>query len=111
MYDAANLLKRIQALSHPVRLWIIAKLEQDGKQYVSALAREAKISRPLMKIHLLKLEKAGLVSSELGLAENGKAANFYKAVDFQLPITPANIAKSDPVSLLSIQDPEGDKND
>ena len=52
------------ALSHPVRIKIIGILAE-GRQYVSELARLVNISRPLLYMHLKKLETARLVTSAM----------------------------------------------
>lgn len=56
------LLAFFDALSHPIRLKIIKFLHK-GEKYISELAREMGISRPLLYMHLAKLEKAGIVST------------------------------------------------
>lgn len=96
MTDSERLLMRIQALAHPARLWIVAYLADGRRAFVSQLAREAGISRPLMKMHLLKLETAGLVVSAFETAESGKAANFYEIAPFALPLDPRTIAAAGP---------------
>jgi DNA-binding transcriptional ArsR family regulator len=58
-----NLLPVLEALANPHRLRIIAVLKTDGRNYVSQLARDVGISRPLLHLHLAKLEAAGLVTS------------------------------------------------
>ena len=104
------LLGQLQALANPVRLWIISRLHSDGAQYVSELARAAGISRPLLKMHLRKLEQAGLVHSEIGTAENGKSANFFQLADFDLSLTPKTIAKADPLPPSQANAKHGDNN-
>jgi predicted transcriptional regulator len=90
------LLLQLQALAHPARLWIVARLSRERRAFVSQLAREAGISRPLMKMHLRKLEIAGIVVSAMETAESGKAANFYEIVPFELQLNPLGIAKAGP---------------
>jgi predicted transcriptional regulator len=51
---------------------------RSGRRYVSALARELGISRPLLYLHLDRLEKAGLVGSSLELGTDGKAMKWYE---------------------------------
>jgi len=74
------------ALSHPVRIKIIGVLAE-GRQYVSELARLVNISRPLLYMHLKKLEKARLVTSSMEISESGKAMKYYALEDFRLYIT------------------------
>jgi predicted transcriptional regulator len=56
------------------------------------LAREIGISRPLLHLHLQKLEEAGLVASRLELSADGKALNYFEVNDFVFRLTPASIA-------------------
>ena len=80
-----HLLTVLEALSNPHRLRIIAVLSQ-GKQYVSQLARELGISRPLLYLHLQKLEEAELVKSDMEILESGKAAKYYMLNSFQIEL-------------------------
>ncbi|MEM7720810.1 MAG: helix-turn-helix domain-containing protein [Pseudomonadota bacterium] len=104
-----TLLPQLQALANPVRLWIIAELQRSGAQYVSELARAAGISRPLLKMHLRKLEDAGLVTSAVGTAENGKAANFFQIVPFDLSLTPDAIAEAGDMARPHATRKDGDQ--
>jgi DNA-binding transcriptional ArsR family regulator len=88
------LLAMLAALANPHRLRIIGALNDRGRDYVSALAREIGISRPLLHLHLQKLEEAGLVTSQLELSRDGKALNYFEVKDFVLEITPAAIAEA-----------------
>jgi len=74
------------ALSHPARIKIIGILAE-GRQYVSELARLVNISRPLLYMHLKKLEAARLVTNTMELSDSGKAMKFYALEDFDLRIT------------------------
>ncbi len=82
----------LAALANPHRLRIVAALATSGRNYVSQLAREIGISRPLLHLHLQKLEAAGLVTSQLELSHDGKALNFFDVTAFALELTPAAIA-------------------
>jgi len=88
-----QLLAMLSALDNPHRLRIIAALASGGRNYVSQLAREIGISRPLLHLHLQKLEEAGLVTSQLELSLDGKALNYFEVNDFGFELTPAAIAK------------------
>ncbi|QBP43176.1 ArsR/SmtB family transcription factor [Paenisporosarcina antarctica] len=77
-----QLLTFLEALSNPQRLKIISVLSE-GKQYVSQLARELDISRPLLYLHLKKLEEANIVSSDMEILESGKAVKYYILNSFQ----------------------------
>jgi len=50
-----RLLATLAALANPHRLRIVAALSANGRNYVSRLAREVGISRPLLHLHLHKL--------------------------------------------------------
>lgn len=110
MTDSDLFLRQLQALASPVRLWIVAELHREGAQYVSELARTAGISRPLLKMHLRKLEDAALVTSKIRTAENGKSANFFQVTSFDLPLTPETIARSKPVPTSLANAKHGDGN-
>ncbi|GJI94150.1 transcriptional regulator [Duganella caerulea] len=84
----------LAALSNPHRLRIIAMLQSGGRNYVSQLARELGISRPLLHLHLQKLEDAGLVTSQMELSQDGKALNYFDVSDFDFELTPALIAEA-----------------
>lgn len=92
--DGDQLLAALAALSNPHRLRILAALQTGGRNYVSQLAREIGISRPLLHLHLQKLEGAGLVSSRLELSQDGKALNYFEVNPFALALTPAAIAEA-----------------
>jgi DNA-binding transcriptional ArsR family regulator len=91
-YDGDRLLAVLAALANPHRLRVIAALAMGGRSYVSQLARALGISRPLLHLHLQKLEEAGLVSSRLELSADGKALNYFEVADFAVALTPAAIA-------------------
>lgn len=81
-----DLLLVLEALSNVHRLKIIAVLSEE-RQYVSALARKLEMSRPLLYLHLQKLEEANLVSSNLEILESGQSAKFYELNPFDLALT------------------------
>src|SRR3954452_17149877 len=83
-----QLLAMIAALANPHRLRIVAALAANGRTYVSQLAREIGISRPLLHLHLRKLEEGGLVHSQYELSPDGKALNFFDVTDFAVELTP-----------------------
>lgn len=84
----------LAALASPHRLRIIAALATNGRNYVSQLAREIGMSRPLLHLHLQKLENAGLVTSRLELSKDGKALNYFEVNSFTFELTPAVIAEA-----------------
>lgn len=89
-----RLLAVMAALANPHRMRIIAALSSRGRDYVSRLAREVGISRPLLHLHLQKLEEAGLVTSKLELSDDGKALNYFEVADFRIDLTPAAVARA-----------------
>ena len=89
-----QLLVVLAALASPPRLRIVAALKTHGRNYVSQLAREVGISRPLLHLHLQKLEEAGLVTSKLELSSDGKALNYFEVADFDHELSPAAIVRA-----------------
>jgi DNA-binding transcriptional ArsR family regulator len=83
----------VAALDHPQRLKVIAAL-RGGRQYVSALARQLQISRPLLYLHLERLEKAGLVTGSLELGDDGKAVKWFELEPFDIRLTPDAVAEA-----------------
>jgi DNA-binding transcriptional ArsR family regulator len=92
--DGDGLLAMLSALANPHRLRIVAALTTGGRNYVSQLARDIGLSRPLLHLHLQKLAEAGLVTSQLELSADGKALNYFEVADLNLPLTPALIAEA-----------------
>jgi DNA-binding transcriptional ArsR family regulator len=84
----------LAALASPHRLRIVAALTLGGRNYVSRLAREIAISRPLLHLHLQKLQDAGLVTSRLELSRDGKALNYFEVNAFALELNPTAIAEA-----------------
>ena len=92
--DGDRLLAILAALSSPHRLRIVAALATGGRNYVSQMARDLGLSRPLLHLHLQKLEEAGLVTSKLELSADGKALNYFDVADFLIELSPAAIAQA-----------------
>ena len=90
--EGDQLLAILAALANPHRMRVVAALAVGGRNYVSQLAREIGISRPLLHLHLQKLQDAGLVTSKLELSKDGKALNYFEVTDFAFHLTPASIA-------------------
>ena len=88
---SSGLLGILSALANPHRLQILAALTNETN-YVSQLAREIGISRPLLIMHLKRLEDAGLVTSKLELSEDGKAMRYYQINEFDLRLSPEFIS-------------------
>ncbi|WP_433252731.1 ArsR/SmtB family transcription factor [Streptosporangium sp. CA-135522] len=81
-----KLLALLAAIGHPLRLRIIAELS-GGRVHVSELARRLDISRPLLYMHLERMEKAGLVTGVLELSTDGKAMKYFELVPFDVRLT------------------------
>jgi predicted transcriptional regulator len=82
--------KVFNSLSHPVRIKIMGILSEK-RQYVSELARIVNISRPLLYMHLRKLEAANLIKGEHEISEDGKAMKYYEIQNFALNLTPETL--------------------
>ena len=91
MENGDQLLDVLAALANPHRLRILAVLH-GGTTHVSQLARDVGISRPLVHLHLAKLEAAGLVTGHHEVSEDGKALRMVEVTDFALTLDPATIA-------------------
>ena len=100
-----DLVRILSALGNAQRLRIVAALVP-GRNYVSQLARELQISRPLLHLHLQKLEAAGLVMGTLELSPDGKAMKFYEVAPFSIEITPATLAKASETLTSVATEPE-----
>jgi DNA-binding transcriptional ArsR family regulator len=81
-----ELLTTLTAVANPLRLRVIAELAE-GRVHVSELARRLGISRPLLYMHLDRLEKAGIVTGHLELSEDGKAMKYFELAPFELRLT------------------------
>jgi DNA-binding transcriptional ArsR family regulator len=89
--DQDRLLAIGDALGNPHRLRVLAALA-GGREYVSELARRLGLSRPLLYMHLEKLEAAGLVRGALELSQDGKAMKYYELTEFDLRLNAKTIA-------------------
>lgn len=78
-----ELLALLAAFGHEQRLRIIGELAT-GRVHVSELARRLELSRPLLYMHLERLEKAGLVVGNLELSSDGKAMKYFELAPFEL---------------------------
>lgn len=88
-----ELAKKLDALGHPLRLRIMATLTK-GEMYLNEIANALGVSRALAKVHLKKLEKAGLVKSRVVVAEGeAKALRYYELRDFDIRVSPQTIRK------------------
>jgi DNA-binding transcriptional ArsR family regulator len=97
-----ELLTVLSAVANPHRMRIVAELRH-GRVHVSELARRLGLSRPLLYMHLDKLEKAGLVAGQLELSEDGKAMKYFELAPFDLRLNAETI-----ISALREDGAEGD---
>lgn len=91
--EGEALLVLLGALAHPLRLRIVAALVH-GSTYVSQLARDLGISRPLLHMHLQKLEQAGVVRGHIEVSDDGKALRYYAVTDFSWMLDAATVARA-----------------
>ena len=101
-----DLIRTLAALANPHRLRVLAALMGE-RRYVSQLARELGIGRPLLHLHLRRLEEAGLVRGSLELSEDGKAMKFYEVTPFRLELTPETIS----AAAATLESEAGSEND
>ena len=73
-------------MANPQRMRVVAELA-GGRVHVSELARRLGMSRPLLYMHLDRLEKAGLVVGRLELSEDGKAMKYFELAPFDIRLT------------------------
>lgn len=88
-----ELLAMLTAIAHPLRLRIIAELA-GGRVHVSELARRLGMSRPLLYMHLDRLEKAGLVTGQLELSDDGKALKYFELIPFEMRVTADTVVRA-----------------
>lgn len=86
-----QLVARLTAVASEPRLRVLAMLEQETL-HVSELARRMGMSRPLLYMHLTKLEEAGYVRGRHELGADGKALKYYDVEPFDVRLTPAAVA-------------------
>ena len=87
------LLALLSALANPQRMRVVAALSR-GRSHVSGLARDVGMSRPLLYLHLQKLEAAGIVRGSLELSDDGKAMKYFELVPFDVHITPQVVVQA-----------------
>src|SRR5215468_1332814 len=93
MLTSGELLATLTAIAHPLRLRIISELA-GGRVHVSELARRLDMSRPLLYMHLDRLEKAGLVTGQLEPSADGKAMKYFEPVPFEMRITAETVVRA-----------------
>jgi DNA-binding transcriptional ArsR family regulator len=80
----------LTAVANPQRMRVVAELA-GGRVHVSELARRLGMSRPLLYMHLDRMEKAGLVVGQLELSEDGKAMKYFELAPFDIRLTAETI--------------------
>jgi ArsR family transcriptional regulator len=85
--DYADYTKLFDALSHPMRIKIMGVLHQN-RRYVSELAKALNLSRPLLYMHLKKLEEADIVTGSYEISNSGKSMKYYEVKPFGIRLTP-----------------------
>ena len=83
----------LTAVANPQRMRVVAELA-GGRVHVSELARRLGMSRPLLYMHLDRLEKAGLVVGRLELSEDGKAMKYFELAPFDVRLTAETITEA-----------------
>ncbi len=104
VWTGDQLLRALSALANPHRLRVMAALA-GGRAYVSQLARDLGMSRPLLHMHVQRLEAAGLVRGHHEVSADGKAMRYLEVVPFALTLTPHAIAEA--VATLTDNDSTG----
>ena len=87
------LVRVLATLANPQRMRVVAALAGE-RNYVSRLARDLGVSRPLLQVRLRKLEAAGLVSASVEVSADGKAMKFYEVAPFAVELTPETIVSA-----------------
>jgi DNA-binding transcriptional ArsR family regulator len=88
-----ELLTMLTAVANAQRLRVIAALA-GGRVHVSELARRLEMSRPLLYMHLDRLEKAGIVTGQLELSQDGKAMKYFELAPFELRVDAQTIVSA-----------------
>lgn len=93
MSQINNLAKQLDALGHPLRLKIIATLTA-REMYLNEIANTIGVSRALAKIHLKKLERAGIVKSRVVTAQDAaQALRYYTLQPFDIHVSPETLRR------------------
>ena len=94
--NTEELLAKLGAVGHAQRLRIVAELyrsaQEGNRLHVSELARRLGLSRPLLYMHLERLEAAGMVAGQLELSDDGKAMKYFELRPFALTLDAETIA-------------------
>jgi DNA-binding transcriptional ArsR family regulator len=90
-WSGDDLVRVFATLGNPHRVRVVGAL-LGGRCHVSELARRLSISRPLLQVHLRRLEEVGLVRSHVEVADDARARRFYEATPFTLVVSPERLA-------------------
>ncbi len=90
-----RLARMLDALGHPLRLKIVALLYRRGEMYLAEIASVLGISRALARVHLAKLEKAGIVEARVVVVEGKAVARRYYRLKWgsSIALSPQSIAE------------------
>ncbi|BES82213.1 ArsR/SmtB family transcription factor [Pyrodictium abyssi] len=93
--ELEELARVLDALSHPLRLRIVALLWSRGELYLAEIASALGVSRALAKIHLKKLESAGLVESRVAVEEHRAVARRFYRLKWrgEICVSPEQVAR------------------
>jgi len=84
--------KLFDALSHPMRIKVLGILTEK-RRYVSELAKLMNMSRPLLYMHLKKLEEASIITGSYEISKSGKSMKYYEVKNFDIHLTPKFLIK------------------
>ena len=97
--------KLFDALSHPMRIKILGALSEK-RRYVSELAKLVNISRPLLYMHLKKLEDAAVIAGCYEISDSGKTMKYYEVKPFSVHLTPEVLevlSRTIPIPINSVE--------
>jgi DNA-binding transcriptional ArsR family regulator len=97
MSELNELVRKLKALAHPLRLQIIRLLAKEGADmYLTEIANALGVNRALAKIHLNKLQGTGIVKSYVVLVEGeARALRYYNLQDFDIHVSPEMLNKEE----------------
>jgi len=70
-----------------MRIKVIGVLSEK-RRYVSELAKLMNMSRPLLYMHLKKLEEAAIITGSYEISDTGKSMKYYEIRSFNIHLTP-----------------------
>jgi len=76
---AQHIVNRLLSASHAA-----LSEKKEKKKYISELARELEISRPLLYLHLRKLKEVGILTGKTELGKGSRTSKYYVLCDFEL---------------------------